>query len=241
MFEKMGVLGHLVRLLSAMFLGLIVPYALYRALSPLDALLASLLTLGLMVSLPLVLMLVFYGRLQSAKYLFIFIWLVYAAGMWIYLLTSISAAFQGCFWVPALAVLAGGAFLLFVFLRKRGVDFSQLLHRGGEGLEEEFEGKTGEVEELGVEKRAPVEEDKVLPVLIGSLNDVQCRILMTLIESRRQYSKKELHRLVKATYPRTLRSVEELRELGLVEVIELPRRAKGAPVLHAVRASRSLM
>lgn len=82
------------------------------------------------------------------------------------------------------------------------------------------------------------EEDKGLPVLIESLNDVQCRILMTLIESRRQYSKKELHRIVKATYPRTLRAVDGLRELELVEVIELPRRARGAPILHAVKVSR---
>jgi hypothetical protein len=238
----MGVLGHLVKLLSALFLGLIVPYVLYRALSPLDAFLASFLALGLMASLPLVLILVFYGRLQWAKYLFIFIWLAYTAGMWMYMFVSMSAAFPGYFWVPALAILAGGAVFLLVFLRKREVDFSQLLHRGREELEaEELDEETGEGEEFKVEEHEPVEGDKGLPILIGSLNDVQCRILMTLVESRRQYSKKDLHRIVKATYPRTLRAVDGLKELGLVEVVELPRRAKGAPVLHAVKVSRSII
>lgn len=147
--NTMRILGHLLKLFSAIFIGLMIPYAIYRALSPFDAFLTSFLTLGLMVSLPL--MLVFYGRLQWAKYLFTFIWLAYTAGMWIYMLTSMSAALPPYFWVTALAILAGGAVFL-VLLRRGGIDFSQLSHSGKEGFEEE----TGETEEFRIDEHEPV-------------------------------------------------------------------------------------
>jgi len=235
----MSVPGHLVKLLSAVLLGVIIPYAVYRVLSPLDVFIASFLTMGLMISLPITLLLVFYSRLQWAKYLFAFAWLTCALGIWMYVLASMTASISGYLWIPVLAVFLGGAALLVIL--RRDVDVSQILNRGREGLKTIELEEAEEPEEFRIEEGEHVEENKGLPVLIASLNDVQCRILMTLIESRRQYSKKELHEIVKATYPRTLRAVEGLKELGLVEVVELPRRARGAPVLHAVRIPRSIM
>jgi hypothetical protein len=234
----MSVPGHLVKLLSAVLLGVIIPYAVYRVLSPLDVFIASFLTMGLMISLPITLLLVFYSRLQWAKYFFAFTWLTCALGIWMYVLASMTASISGYLWIPVLAVFLGGAALLVIL--RRGVDVSRILNRGREELETIELEEAEEPEDFRIEESEQV-EDKGLPVLIASLNDVQCRILMTLIESRRQYSKKELHKIVKATYPRTLRAVEGLKELGLVEVVELPRRARGAPVLHAVRVPRSIM
>jgi hypothetical protein len=47
--------------------------------------------------------------------------------------------------------------------------------------------------------------------------------------------------MVKTTYPRTLRAVNGLKELGLVEIFELPRRDKGAPVVHFVKVPKSVI
>ncbi|MBO3833131.1 MAG: hypothetical protein FGF51_07105 [Candidatus Brockarchaeota archaeon] len=42
-------------------------------------------------------------------------------------------------------------------------------------------------------------------------------------------------------YPRILGALDELSKLKLVEVTGLPRRSRGAPVQHAVKASREIL
>ncbi|MEM3425998.1 MAG: helix-turn-helix domain-containing protein [Thermoproteota archaeon] len=236
-------LRHLAKLLSALFIGLFVSYAVYRALNPLDAFLSNVTGLGLMVSLPFMLILVFYGRLQWAKYFFTLIWVAYLAGMWIYMLVGMSTAFPSYFWIPTMALLMGGMIFLAVVMKRGGISIPWPLHRG-EG-ELEMEGFEGEQEKLkepeGSGEFNRLKGDEGLPVLIESLNDVECRILLTLLESREQCSKKELQKAVKTTYPRVLRAVNQLSKLGLVEVRELPRRARGASVQHAVGVSRSIV
>ncbi|MEM3390436.1 MAG: hypothetical protein QXI42_11835 [Thermoproteota archaeon] len=238
----MGILGHLAKLLAALFLGLFVSYAAHRALNPLDAFLSNVVGLGLMVSLPFTLILVFYGKLQWAKYFFTFIWVAYLAGMWIYALIGMSTAFPSYFWIPILTIIVGGVIFLAVLVKRGGTSIPWLSRRGGEELKvEEFEKereRSEEPEGLGFDRLKRHEE---LPVLIGSLNDVECRILLTLLESREQYSKKELQKAVETTYPRVLRAVNQLSRLGLVDVTELPRRSRGAPVEHVVKASRDVV
>ncbi|MEM2642477.1 MAG: hypothetical protein QXU42_07895, partial [Thermoproteota archaeon] len=56
-----------------------------------------------------------------------------------------------------------------------------------------------------------------------------------------EFSKKELKEIIGATYKRTLKAVDELEELGLVEVRELPRRARGASIIHVVKASPKVL
>ncbi|MEM3465406.1 MAG: hypothetical protein QW506_01755 [Thermoproteota archaeon] len=216
-------------MILALLLGLFISYAVYRALSPLDTFLSNLIGFGLMASLPLTLILIFYGRLQSAKYLFTLVWVAYLAGMWICMLVGMSATLPGYFWIPPVAILIGGMIFLAVLVKRGGISISWL-HYGDEGklMMEEFKEGQGELKELE-ESEEPdrLEEDREFPALIESLNGAECKILLTLLESQGQYSKKELQKAVKMTYPRVLRVLEELSKLRLVEITELPRRSRG--------------
>ncbi|MEM2049575.1 MAG: hypothetical protein QXI87_04255 [Thermoproteota archaeon] len=233
----------MVKLFSALFLGLFVSYAVYRALNPLDAFLSNLIGLGLMVSLPLTLILVFYGRLQWAKYVFTLIWVAYLTGMWIHMLVGMSATLPSYFWIPTVAILIGGIIFLTVLVKRGEISIPWLHYKNEEKLMmEEF--KEGQEDLKGLEKpeeSGHLEEDRELPILIESLNDIECKILLTLLESRGQYSKKELQQAVKTTYPRVLRAVDELSKIGLVEVNELPRRSRGAPIQHVVKVSMEIL
>lgn len=227
----MGVLKHLVKLLAALFLSLFASYAFYRALRPLDVFFSNLIGLGLMMSLPLTLILLFYGRVQWAKYTFAFTWVAYLMGVWAYMFTGMSAVLPSYFWIPVIVILVGGIALLAIWKRKEfGIPWP--LEKSTELKMEEFEKEPEKHEASG-----RLEERRELLTLIDSLSNVECRILLTLLESERQYSKKELQSAIKTTYPRVLRAVDELSRLGLVEVTELPRRERGAPVQHVVRAS----
>lgn len=230
-------LRHLTKLLLAVILGLIVAYAVYRIVNPFDAFLANFLALGLMISLPFTLPLVFYGKIRWAEYLFTFIWLVYAISIWVYMFVGMSATFLTYFLVSTLAIATGGAIFL-VFLRRERVDFFKVFRWN----------KEKELDEEKIEDLENIEENESLErtsqeflLSIGTLNEVQCKILTILLESKKPYSKKELHKMVKTTYPRTLRAVNGLKELGLVEIFELPRRDKGAPVVHFVKVPKSVI
>ncbi|MBO3833031.1 MAG: hypothetical protein FGF51_06545 [Candidatus Brockarchaeota archaeon] len=158
------------------------------------------------------------------------------------MLVGMSTTLPSYFWIPTLVILTGGMIFLAVLVRREGISIPWLPHGDEEKLEmEEFEEreKLKEPDELREFDR--LKKDGGLPVLIESLNDVECKVLLTLLESQEQHSKKELQRAVKTTYPRVLRAVNRLSKLGLIEVTELPRRLRGAPVQHAVRLSRSVV
>ncbi|MEM2100133.1 MAG: hypothetical protein QXP45_02160 [Thermoproteota archaeon] len=232
----LGVLGHLVRLLAAVSLGFVViPYAAYRAIRPVDEFMASIVLLGLVLSLPVSLGLLLYGKLYWSIVSFIVVWLVYLPAMGIYIaFTAFSTLFPGGALIPVLIIAVIGAMLLIVFAKRISITLPELPWRGRGGLEE-TEGF--EKEEAGEVFEAGFEEFK-LPEAIEPLDEVECRILMSLLQPEPgELSKKELQETVGATYKRTLKAVEELEELRLVEVRELPRRAKGASIVHMVKAS----
>ncbi|MEM3570263.1 MAG: winged helix-turn-helix domain-containing protein [Candidatus Jordarchaeales archaeon] len=85
-----------------------------------------------------------------------------------------------------------------------------------------------------------VEGEPDLPSSMEFLDEAHCRILATLLESGKPYSKKELAKAVGATYKRVLKAVDELERLGLVEVREVPRSARGSSAVHAVKLSRTI-
>ncbi|MEM3569957.1 MAG: hypothetical protein QXI20_10530 [Candidatus Jordarchaeales archaeon] len=226
----------MVRLLSALFLSMFISYTVYRALGLIDALLSSIIGLGLMMSLPFTLIFLFYGRVQWAKYALAFIWAAYLVGIWTYMLVSMVVTLPSYLWIPVMAAFLGGIVTLAIWKRKK-LTIPWPLQRDVEpkvkGLEEGLE----EREELGRLE----EGNKELSTLVESLNEIECKILLMLLESERQYSKKELQGAVKATYSRVLRAVDELSRLGLVEVTELPRRTRGAPIQHMVKASEDVL
>lgn len=74
-----------------------------------------------------------------------------------------------------------------------------------------------------------VEGEPDLPSSMEFLDEAHCRILATLLESGKPYSKKEL-----------AKAVDELERLGLVEVKEMPRSARGSSAVHAVKLSRTI-
>ncbi|MGB9895335.1 MAG: hypothetical protein ACP5KW_02870 [Thermoproteota archaeon] len=227
-------LKHLTKILLAVLLGLIISYSIYRLVNPFDAFLANFLALGLMISLPFTLPLVFYGKVRWAEYLFTFVWLIYAASVWAYMLVGMSTTFLVYFLVTTLAV--GGAIFL-VLLRRERVGFFQALRWS---KEKEIGDETEDLK--NIEENETLERtNQEFLLSIGTLNEVQCKILTTLLESKKPYSKKELHKIVKTTYPRTLRAINGLRELGLVEIFELPRRDRGAPVVHFVKIPKSVL
>ncbi|MEM1554889.1 MAG: hypothetical protein QXJ72_08420 [Thermoproteota archaeon] len=233
----MGVLGHLVRLLAAVSLGfLLIPYATYRVIRLVDEFMASIVLLGLVLSLPVSLGLLFYGKLYWSAVSFIVVWLVYLPAMGIYMaFTAFSTFLPGGALIPVLVAVVG-AVLLLVFVRRTGLTFPELSWRRSRGFEEAegFE-KEGEVVEEGF-------EEFKLHEAIEPLDEVECRILMSLLQPEPgEFSKKELKEIIGATYKRTLKAVDELEELGLVEVRELPRRARGASIVHVVKASPKVL
>lgn len=229
----MSVLRHLVRLLAVVSLGFVViPYAAYRTVRPVDEFLASIVLLGLVLSLPVALGLLFYGKLRWSIVSFVVVWLVYLPAMGIYIaFTAFSTLFPGGA-LALIIIVVIGAVLLVVFVRRTSLPLPELSWRKSKGLEE-----AGVLEEAEEVVEAGFEDFK-LPEAIEPLDEVECRILMSLLQPEPgELSKRELQGIVGATYKRTLKAVKELEGLRLVEVRELPRRAKGASIVHVVKAS----
>lgn len=231
-------LGHVVRLFSAVIIGLLFSYLVYRALTTLDSFLASILSLGLMMSMPLTLILVFYNRLRWGAFFFVAVWLLYASAVWLYMLAGFfTTVFHGQAWIPVFILSIGGIAFLLVVLRRRGIGLPQVFQGKGESLKgvKEIQEVAEEPVE-GVVEPEPQEEPDFSRTM-ELLDEAHCRILETLLESGSPYSKKELAKAIGATYRRVLRAVEELEKLGLVEVKEAPRSARGSSVVHAVKLS----
>ncbi|MEM2087713.1 MAG: winged helix-turn-helix transcriptional regulator [Thermoproteota archaeon] len=239
----MGMLGHLAKLFSALIIGLIFSYLVYRALVPLDSFLASILFLGFMMTTPFMLILVFYNRLRWGMLFFTAVWLLYASAVWLYMLANFfTAVFPTQAWIPVSLLVLGGIALFLVVLRRRGISLPQIFRERKGSLEETEEIK--EVVEEPMERIAelePQEEGELdLSSSMGLLDEAHCRILITLLESGNPYSKKELAKAVGATYKRVLKAVDELEKLGLVEVREVPRSARGSSAVHAVKLSQAV-
>jgi len=221
-------------LLAVVSLGfLIIPYVVYRAIRPADELLASIVFLGLVLSLPVSLGLLIYGKFFWGIVSFIVVWLIYLPAVGIYIsFAAFSTLLPGGVLIPVLIVVIG-AVLLIVFVRRTGLSLPKLPWRKTEVLEEAegFKEEGGEAVETGF-------EEFKLPEAVESLDEVECRMLMSLLQPEPgELSKKELQKAVNTTYKRTLKAVKDLEELRLVEVRELPRRAKGASIVHMVKAS----
>ncbi|MBO3753257.1 MAG: winged helix-turn-helix transcriptional regulator [Candidatus Brockarchaeota archaeon] len=235
----MGMLGHIVRLFSAVIIGLLFSYVVYRALAPLDSFLASIFSLGFMMSTPFMLILVFYNRLRWGVFFFVAVWLLYASAVWLYMLAGFfTKVFHGQAWIPVFILTIGGIAFSLVVLRRRGIGLPQAFQgkRGGlKGVEEVQEVVEEPVE--GIVELEPQEEEPDFSRTMELLDEAHCRILATLLESGSPYSKKELAKAVGATYKRVLKAVEELEKLGLVEVKEAPRSARGSSIVHAVKLS----
>ncbi|MBO3810206.1 MAG: hypothetical protein FGF50_11535 [Candidatus Brockarchaeota archaeon] len=208
----MSALGHLVRLLAAVSLGfVIIPYAAYRAIRSVDEFMASIVLLGLVLSLPVALGLLFYGKLYWSIVSFIMIWLVYLPAMGIYIaFTAFSILFPGGALILILIAVVG-AVLLLVFVRRAGFPLPELPWRRSRGFEETEEFEKGEVREV---VEADFEKFK-LSEAIEPLDEVECRILVSLLQPESVgLSKKELQEAVGATYKRTLKAVRSSRSLG---------------------------
>ncbi|MBO3832116.1 MAG: hypothetical protein FGF51_01845 [Candidatus Brockarchaeota archaeon] len=130
----MGMLGHLTRLFSAVIIGLLFSYIVYRTFAPLDGFLASILFLGFMLTTPITLILVFYNRLRWGMVFFTAVWLLYASAIWLYMLASfLITTFHGQAWIPVSLLTMGGIALLLLILRRMGISLPQA-----------FRGETGE-------------------------------------------------------------------------------------------------
>lgn len=205
----------------------------YRTLLPRGPLLTSVVSLGLAAGIFTSLTLILYRRIRLGLY-------VLAASSFSCLLVpwfhamietsaTISLDYTG---VLVLLLVTGGIAILF---KKGKASLSKTLIR---------KNRWNELEEFEPEPQNPRledgKEDSDLSTVIGLLNEVQCKILLTLLESGKQYSKKELQKIIGTTYKRVLRAVEGLEELGLVEIKELHRRARGAYKIHFVKVSPRL-
>ncbi|MEM3648225.1 MAG: winged helix-turn-helix domain-containing protein [Thermoproteota archaeon] len=239
----MGMLGHLTRLFSALIIGLLFSYLVYRALVPLDGFLASILFLGFMMTMPFTLILVFYSRIRWGMLFFTAVWLLYASAVWLYMLAHFfTAVFPAQAWIPVSLLILGGIALFLVVLRRRGIGLPKIFQEGKGGLEktEEIQEVIEEPMERTAELKPQEERELDLSSSMGLLDEAHCRILATLLESGNPYSKKELAKAVGATYKRVLKAVDELEKLGLVEVREMPRSARGSSAVHAVKLSQTV-
>lgn len=170
-----------------------------RVLQPVDEFLASIILLDLILSLPIALGLIFYGKAYRSIVFLAVVWLLYlpAVGLYIAFMVSLTVFIQGA-WIPILIVAVAGAVFLTIFLKRGGISLPlpEILQKKQEDIwelkgVEDFE-KKERLEEAGVEGKPD------LPAMIASLDDMQYRILMSLLSSG-QFSKKELQEKVNAT------------------------------------------
>jgi predicted transcriptional regulator len=65
-----------------------------------------------------------------------------------------------------------------------------------------------------IELKPQEKKEPELSSTMELLNEAHCRILATLLESSKPYSKKELAKAAGATYKRVLKAIDELEKLG---------------------------
>jgi len=257
-------LKHLFRLAVAVILGILTYYTSYSILSTYDKHLATLAAFGLLFSIPLPLILVFYGKVKWAGRLFVGSWLAYGVAIASLIIWSALEAFPTD--ALAFSLVAGCSTLVFYALHRTGKigELLQLLGRSkkaGEepevhpviGLEGDLMSKTENKSqtkqesafELELEEPQPAMEERNevfdLGELTSSLDGLDCKILLVLMTNGSVLSKKELKLATGASYKRVLSSTKRLQESGLIEVRrEVIRGRKGAVIRHSIDLTSNL-
>ncbi|MEM2416431.1 MAG: hypothetical protein QXF09_06655 [Nitrososphaerota archaeon] len=220
----MGITDHIIKISLVSFFGIIISYFIYQYLNPINSSIANFFFYGLILTLPITLILIIYEKFKLAKYYFIYAWFIYIIGSWFYIIVNIFTTIPLYSLISAIIIV--GSISLIIFLRKIGISFIQIFQRS-------------KIEEIS--KYKEIEKEKKFPFDVETLSILQCKILLTLIDSQRTYSKKELQEYTEATYPTFLKAINELEELGLIEIIKLPRKTKGAPFSHGVKLSKNVI
>jgi predicted transcriptional regulator len=219
-------MGHIAKIIILFIIGFAISYGIYQYLYPINPYFAEFLRDGLILSIPISLILIIYNKIKLAKYSFIFIWLIYTIGKWISIAINIFVTSLLYSWISAIIIV--GLSSLIIFLKRKGISFQQIFYKS----------KIESLKELKEEK----EIDKNLNFIIETLSNIECKILLILLTSKKEFfSKKELGEVIKTNYKRILKAVNELEKLGLIEIIEIPRKAKGAQFFHGVKLSESII
>jgi len=256
-------LKHILRLAVSVTLGLVISLFLYSILSPINEQLANLVAYGTLLSTPLPLALILYGKLSWAMTLFVGSWLAYIAAI------SALALWTGFEFLFAqgwpLALLVGGSVFALYVLYRTG-KFEELLEFLGQRVKPERESET-ELNDLGVgpvtspmfrhrnepeaEPRLKVSEPATLETAqaqeldldqsVESLDGLECKILQTLLTTESTSSKKDLQLATGVTYRRIIASSRRLKDAGLIEVRkEIIRGRRGAVIRHSVHISSKI-
>jgi hypothetical protein len=256
-------LKHILRLAVSVTLGLVISFLFYSILSPINEQLANLVAYGTLLSTPLPLALILYGKLSWAMTLFVGSWLAYIAAI------SALALWTGFEFLFAqgwpLALLVGGSVFALYVLYRTG-KFEELLEFLGQRAKPEREPET-ELNDLGVgpvtspmfrhrnepeaEPRLKVSEPATLETAqaqesdldqsVESLDGLECKILQTLLTTESTSSKKDLQLATGVTYRRIIASSRRLKDAGLIEVRkEIIRGRRGAVIRHSVHISSKI-
>ncbi|MEM2554466.1 MAG: hypothetical protein QXW69_04220 [Nitrososphaerota archaeon] len=219
----------IMKLIIILLFSFSISYAAYYYLYPINPSLAEFFFVGLFLSIPITLILIIYNKFKIAGICFIIIWLIYSIGKGLPIVINAFITTPLYSWIFAIIIV--GSISLIIFLRKIGISFTQIFQRS----------KIEEIESFReLKKEEKIEKD--LSFIMETLSIVQCKILLILLTSQKSFlSKKELQRIIKTTYKRILKEIDELKDLGLVEIIEIPRKTKGAPFSHGVKASQYLI
>lgn len=247
---------HLLRLVVAVTLGILTYYASYSILSPYSEHLAALVAFGLLFSIPLPLILAFYGKAKWAGRLFVGSWLAYGVAIASLIVWSTLEALP--IETLALVLVTGGSTLALYLLHRAGKieGLLQLLRSRTKAEDEpevrpvvEFERemkltakpKVQPKQEVDFELEEPQpprgERAKVFDLgeLASSLDGLDCKILQVLLTIGSVSSKKELALATGATYKRILSSTKRLQEADLIEIRkEVLRGKKGAVIRHSI-------
>ncbi|MEM3420484.1 MAG: hypothetical protein QW806_09725 [Nitrososphaerota archaeon] len=225
----MGITDHIIKISLVSFFGIIISYVVYQYLNPINSYIANFIFYGLILTLPITLILIIYEKFKLAKYYFIFIWFIYIIASLSITIINILITTPLYSWI--FAIIITGSISLIIISRKIGISFTQIFQRS----------KIEEIESLReLKKEEKIEKD--LSFIMETLSIVQCKILLILLTSQKSFlSKKELQRIIKTTYKKILKEIDELKDLGLIEIIEIPRKTKGAPFSHGVKASQYLI
>jgi len=211
----MEIQEHMMKLLLAF------SFAIYYIIKPFNTLLADYLFTGLIISLPIAFAFILYRKFKGAKYFLISFWFIYIIGTWLFIIINIISIFQ----LILIITIGSISLIIFFLLKKEGISIPQFL----------LKSKIKEIEKFN-------EIENEIFSNIKILSDIQCKTLLILLDNpERIYSKKEIQKITKATHPRSLREINELEKLGLVEIIKIPRKAKGAPIFHGVKLSKNII
>jgi hypothetical protein len=183
-------MGHITKIIILFIIGFAISYGTYQYLYPINPYFAEFLRDGLILSIPISLILIIYNKIKLAKYSFIFIWLIYTIGKWISIAINVFVTSPLYSWISAIIIV--GLSSLIIFLKRKGISFQQIFYKS----------KIESLKELKEEK----EIDKNLNFIIETLSNIECKILLILLTSKKEFfSKKELGEVIKTNYKKFLK------------------------------------